>query len=113
MWVIWGLGIAGILLGASFGGDVSRQQGVMRNIAIFIACLALSLFWLILFSRLVWRKRIAALGVICFVAVVTVALFRYEGVSGDLIPIVKWRWSYVEKAELGATDDSTASNPDH
>jgi len=104
MWVIWGLGIAGILLGASFGGDVSRQQGVMRNIAIFIACLALSLFWLILFSRLVWRKRIAALGVICFVAVVTVALFRYEGVSGDLIPIVKWRWSYVEKAELGDTD---------
>ena len=104
MWVIWGLGIAGILLGASYGGDVSRQQGVMRNIAIFIACLALSLFWLILFSRLVWRKRIATLGVICCVAVVTVSLFRYEGVSGDLIPILKWRWSAVEMAELGDTD---------
>ncbi|MCH2613981.1 MAG: hypothetical protein MKZ70_04720, partial [Opitutales bacterium] len=71
IWVMWGLGIAGSLLGASCGGDVSLQQGVMRNIAIVIACLSLSLVWLILFSRLVWRKRITALGVICFVAVVS------------------------------------------
>ncbi|HCR30964.1 MAG TPA: hypothetical protein DIV79_13205 [Opitutae bacterium] len=101
LWTLWGLGVAGIFLGYLLGGDVSRQQGVMRNMAIAIACLTLSLFWLLLFSRLAWRKRLLFLGILGSTALISVSLFRFEGVSGDLVPIIKWRWASVERAEVG------------
>jgi len=99
LWIIWGLGVAGILVSTQFGEEVSRQQGVIRNMAILAFCLTLSLLWSVSFSRMAWRARLRVLGFIGLVSVLLVSLFRYEGVSGDLIPIIKWRWSSADKSE--------------
>lgn len=52
----------------------------------------LCFIWLILLSRLPWRKRV--LGVLAAVlALATLpVLLRIRGVSGDLVPIVEFRW---------------------
>lgn len=101
LWLIWGLGVVGVLAGIIFGEEVSRQQGVMRNMAILLLCLTVSLVWLVAFSRLAWKARLRVLGLVGFLAVIAVSIFRYEGVSGDLVPIVKWRWSSSGKTEIG------------
>lgn len=100
LWATWGLGVAGIIAGVPFSEEVSRQQGVMRNMAILAFCLTLSLLWLIAFSRLAWTARLRVLGFIGLVSIALISLFRYEGVSGDLIPIVKWRWSSADRSEI-------------
>lgn len=101
LWIIWALGVAGILAGPLFGEEVSRQQGVMRNMAILAFCLMLSMLWLISFSRLAWRVRLRFLGIVGLVTIISVSLFRYEGVSGDLVPIVKWRWFSADRSQFG------------
>jgi len=68
--------------------------------AILAFCLTLSLLWLIAFSRLAWTARLRVLGFIGLVSIALISLFRYEGVSGDLIPIVKWRWSPADRSEI-------------
>ncbi|MCZ6676145.1 MAG: PQQ-binding-like beta-propeller repeat protein [Candidatus Poribacteria bacterium] len=93
-----------------------RQQQVLKTVeALFISFLFI-LLWLLFFSRLRWKIRIISLAVIGMMAVLSVALFRVRGFSGDLVPILEWRWTQRSPAEsvptaLGKTDETSWLSP--
>jgi outer membrane protein assembly factor BamB len=82
-----------------------------RNINVAKSCLGailLLLGWCLFFSRLPWRARFMVLG--CFVAVVAGggALFHIRGVTGDLLPILEWRWH--REPEVPSSGESKAAS---
>jgi outer membrane protein assembly factor BamB len=67
-----------------------------RNIRSIIACGVtgiLLLLWFLLGSGLRWKTRLAGFGLVALALGLLAALFRVEGVSGDLVPILAYRWS--------------------
>ncbi len=54
--------------------------------------LLLGLLWVLFFSRLKWCVRLVVFGGVVGVIALTTALFRIRGVTGDLLPILEWRW---------------------
>lgn len=93
------LGAAGILL-LAFGGlawisrrDISQQDRNLKTGALLIVTFLALYLWAILFARFRSRTRL-----IVFVGgLATIGFFasslKIVGVSGDLIPIVRFRWS--------------------
>ena len=79
----------------------------MSSIAIMVASGGLSMMWLLALSRLPWKVRLKGLGVVVGLLLVFAATFRVEGVYGDLIPIVKFRWSGAEEKIAVGVADST------
>ncbi len=71
-----------------------------------IAALALAL-WVLLGSGLPWRRRGQILLAMAGAGVLWIAMFRLEGVSGDLVPQFAWRWS--AKSTVMPESVSTAS----
>ncbi len=53
----------------------------------------LLLLWFLLASGLPWKTRSVGLGLVASAVGLVAALFRIEGVSGDLVPILAFRWS--------------------
>jgi outer membrane protein assembly factor BamB len=95
------------------------QQIQVRNMILFslggvtLGCLGL---WWLFASRASWRLR---LGVLLGVAVVftgMAGLFRIRGVTGDLVPILEWRWAKEEvvarQAAAGGTALEVSGRPD-
>ena len=70
-----------------------RQEKVFQVVFVAIISLFLILCWLLLFSRLKWRIRIISLGAIIAAILLSIAFFRIRGFTGDLVPILEWRWS--------------------
>ena len=89
--VILAAGLAA-LAWALKGGQPSQQD---QNIAVARAVLLTGVgvfLWAILFSRWPWRRRLKFFaGVVAFL-VLAGFLFKIRGVSGDLVPIVEFRW---------------------
>jgi outer membrane protein assembly factor BamB len=53
----------------------------------------LLLLWFLLASGFRWTTRLGGLGLVALLLGLVAALFRIEGVSGDLVPILAYRWS--------------------
>ena len=70
-----------------------RQDKVFQGVLVAIISLFLTLCWLLVFSRLKWQVRIISFGGIVLAILLVIALFRIRGFSGDLVPILEWRWS--------------------
>jgi outer membrane protein assembly factor BamB len=67
-----------------------------RNIGSIIASgvtAILLLLWFLLASGLRWKTRLAGFGLVAAAVGLVAALFRIEGVSGDLVPVLAYRWS--------------------
>lgn len=96
------IALASIWIWISDAGQ--RQEKVFQAVFLAIISLFLIICWLLIFSRLKWRIRIIALGGIALAILLTIALVRVRGFTGDLVPILDWRWSKT-------TGDSTI--PDH
>jgi outer membrane protein assembly factor BamB len=98
------------------GPAIQRQQRVMRSgVAILIGVL-LVLLWLLFFSRMRWWVRlVGTLGMVGAIAGIA-SLFRYEGVSGDLVPLFSLKWrapaaAMVSKAQPGKLPENFAGYP--
>ncbi|MHC4991396.1 MAG: outer membrane protein assembly factor BamB family protein, partial [Planctomycetota bacterium] len=81
-------------------GERMRQQKVVSSIMLLFVTLVVLLLWIVLASRL---RRAMRLGLLLAIAVVVVAAtqtLRIRGVSGDLVPIVTWRWSAEPETTL-------------
>lgn len=79
------------------GGD-DRQARYLRGFLIcLIAALVLGIHWL-LRSRRRWQVRLLGLTGAMLAAGLVAVLFRIEGVTGDLVPIVRWRWTSAPRA---------------
>jgi outer membrane protein assembly factor BamB len=85
---------------------VSRQHQIYAGGVIVISIVAAFLVWLLLFSRLRWRARALAFFSIVVLLAMVSALFRIRGVSGDLLPVIEWRW---QKPQADSLADATAS----
>jgi outer membrane protein assembly factor BamB len=73
--------------------EMMRQHRTIRTGAgLFVAGILL-LLWLVFFSRLAWRLRLAGLAAVLLLVGGAVSLVRIRGVSGDLVPILEPRWS--------------------
>ncbi len=101
--IFWLMGLVGFLI-ILFNGDSNRQGLVMGSIAILAGCGILSVIWLLALSGLPWRVRLSVFGGLALVAVLLVSQLRFEGVSGDLGPILKWRWSKQEVSVTAGAD---------
>ncbi len=79
-----------------------------------IVAFLLMLVWLLFFSRLRWKVRLFALGAVVLMLGLIPALFRMRGISGDILPILEWRWARSDVEALPAgpplqTDTTTAA----
>jgi len=81
---------------------VDNSQGLMLMVVgvILIAALLEVLAWLLVFSGYAWRRRVAGLLIIVAVLGAVGASLRIEGLSGDLIPRLSWRWIPPKNAAL-------------
>jgi outer membrane protein assembly factor BamB len=79
-----------------------RQVRVMATLATAAAAGLLALLWLLLFSGLSRRTRLAVLLAGAVAGVGAGLALRFRGVSGDLVPVLAWRWSDVAPAPLPA-----------
>ncbi|MGO8927671.1 MAG: PQQ-binding-like beta-propeller repeat protein [Limisphaerales bacterium] len=81
------------------------RQRQDRNIAtaiIVLVTLFLLLLWCLFLSRLRWRIRLGVFGGVVGLILPVMALFRFHGVTGDLVPVLQWRWerpSWTSPAE--------------
>jgi len=73
--------------------DQIRQMRVLHTMLTGIAATLLLLIWLLLFSRLPGRARLIWLAALLGLGIAIRASVRVAGVSGDLVPVLSWRWS--------------------
>ncbi|MSU59032.1 MAG: hypothetical protein EXS35_12845 [Pedosphaera sp.] len=113
----WWPGVAIFLLAAAAWTWVRLQSEwpfQKRNLetakVVLIALLALLLWWA-LFSRARWKARLAVLAGFFLLVGSVPALFRIRGVSGDLIPILEFRWAKHDLVSASATHSRAAIPP--
>ncbi len=100
--------VAGLAWTWAFGGS-QMQDNVMRTaMALLLAAVAL-IVWLWFFSDCSPRCRILTTTLPIYAGVAAAALFRYDGVDGDLIPILRWRWADRLVAAIPATSSPSLS----
>jgi len=97
------------------GSEANRQEGVMACMAVALLALALALLWLVLFSRLPAKPRGVGLVGLVVALVVGFGLFEIKGTSGDLVPIIGFRFVKDElpapEAERRLANNGTAAEP--
>ncbi len=80
-------------LGRIWLGEASQTQDrVVPTIIAAGLTVLLLLLWLVAFSRLPGRLRLRIAGGAAVLFAIFVALFEIQGVSGDFVPIVSWRF---------------------
>lgn len=73
--------------------DLMRQIQVMASIGVTGLTLGLIFAWFVFFSGAPGKTRMALVALVAVLAVVSAALFRVRGVTGDLVPIVEYRFA--------------------
>src|SRR3984957_21050968 len=69
-----------------------RQDKNLACAGILFLTLFLLLLWCLLFSRMRWKHRLTVLGGVVGLVLLFTTLFRIKGVTGDMVPILRWRW---------------------
>jgi outer membrane protein assembly factor BamB len=70
-----------------------RQDRILRSIMGVGVAGILLVLWFVLASGLRWKTRLFGFGLVVLVVGLAASLFKIEGVSGDLMPILAFRWS--------------------
>jgi outer membrane protein assembly factor BamB len=107
---------AGLLLRTWFSERAQRQDYVIPTVTIIgLTVIVLGLWfalWLVLLSRLRWRVRLGALGVAVALVALSAAALEFRGFSGDLVPILGWRWAAgARPIELAGAVHSAGTAP--
>lgn len=84
--------VAAALMWIWVRSERSRQDNIIATIQTLGVGLVLLLVWVGVFSRLRLRVRLVVLGGVLGVLGLTALLFEVRGVTGDLRPILEWRW---------------------
>ena len=90
--VVIGLLAVGVIAWVRCREGQSFQQRNMQTIGVALGTFVLLLLWWILASRASRRLRLGALFATLAVVAVGAGMFRIRGVSGDLVPILEFRW---------------------
>lgn len=104
------LGAAAVALGWvwMFHGP-SRQHRYIATLEVLFGLLVALLVWLVFASRLPRRLRLGVTGSVIGLIAAGAATLEIRGVSGDLVPILAWRWS--SRAPALPTDTIPAPTP--
>ena len=76
----------------------SRQSQAFKTISVSIVTVLALLIWWLFFSRTSLKTRLLVFAVFLLVFASSVGLLRVGGVSGDMVPILTWRW--VERSGM-------------
>ena len=118
----WRLWVAAIILAGmvgslvwvwGLGDDEDRQAQVLTTHSIAIVGSGLMLAWFLFLSGFRAKTRIIGIGSLVACAFLFVSLFRYGGVSGDLVPIFVPRWRSVDALITGEDLDPRAPSQDY
>jgi outer membrane protein assembly factor BamB len=71
-----------------------RQDKNLASAGILLLTLLLLLLWWLLLSRIRWKLRLGLFGVVVGFVLLIAALFRIQGVTGDMVPVLRWRWGH-------------------
>lgn len=90
---MWLLGLGALAwIGVGWVGDTGQERFTLRAL-VTVVTLLLILLWLALFSGLGWKRRLTVLALILASLFGLTRLVQIEEVTGDLVPILSWRWS--------------------
>jgi outer membrane protein assembly factor BamB len=81
----------------------SRQMQIQWTGQIVILAVLLLLVWLLFFSRWRWKTRLIFFGAVILMLGAIPLLFRLRGISGDILPILEWRWAKSASEALPAS----------
>jgi outer membrane protein assembly factor BamB len=92
---------------------LNRQERNIQTAKVGIITFFLLLAWSILFSRFNWRIRVSILGTVLALLFLCPALLRIRGVTGDLLPVLEWRWQRPARSaiELHGKSDTRQPTP--
>ena len=80
--------------------STNRQAQIEQTGGALFVTFLLLLIWLFAFSRLPRRFCLLALGALGLLLGLGWSLFRVRGVSGDVLPILEWRFAQIKVAPL-------------
>src|SRR5215471_5464032 len=78
----------------------SHQDQNIATASVVIIAFPLLLIWCLLFSQLRWKIRLEIFGAAIGLLALLPLLFRIHGVTGDLVPVLEWRWTSRELPSL-------------
>jgi len=97
-------------------GEQRQDRVILTLVTLLLGCLLL-LVWALLFSRFRRRTRLGVLFGALVLSLLAWGTLRVRGVSGDLVPILEWRWtggarvSAVPPAEAATASEVPAPGP--
>jgi outer membrane protein assembly factor BamB len=89
--VVLALAAGGMAWVGLLSGRQRQDRNILTAIIGFLTVLLL-LLWCLFLSRLRWRVRLGVLAGLLGLVLLAMALFRFHGVTGDLVPVLQWRW---------------------
>ena len=89
-----------VSIGIRLWPKTSFQEKNIATAQVVLVTLLLLLLWVLCFSRLRWRIRLTVFGGVLGVIGLTAGLFKIRGVTGDLLPILEWRWQHRDALAL-------------
>lgn len=99
-----------VTMGIRWWPKTSFQQKNIATAQVVIVSLFLGLLWVLCFSRLKWRVRLAVFGGVVGSIALTAGLFRIHGVTGDLLPILEWRWKQPDTVVMSVGQPATPAS---
>ncbi len=75
-----------------------RQDRMVGTIVVTLLSFLLLTLWLLFLSRIPWKRRLLIFGGVALAVAAFFSLVRIEGVSGDWIPQLAWRWDAGSEA---------------
>ncbi|MFM8791746.1 MAG: hypothetical protein ACKOFX_04580, partial [Solirubrobacterales bacterium] len=109
LWPAWILrGIAcGVILFAQLQESWPFQRRNLVTLGTGVVVLPCGLIWWMLGSGLRWKTRWKGLGWIVLGAGILGSFFRIQGVSGDFVAIIAFRWSLPQRTGPAMPQDGS------
>lgn len=94
-WPAWCvLGVTSVVLAyVRWAGDQPFQARNLQTAKVVAGGIGALALWWLLFSRATWRVRLAGVALVLAGCGLLGSLVRIRGVSGDLVPVLEWRWA--------------------
>lgn len=100
-WPLWAIvALTGVELAGIWLSGMNRGYAVLATLSAVALGVLLMGLWFVLFSRLPGRVRAAGSAAALAALVAAVVLFRIEGVSGDFVPTLGWRFGKPQALAL-------------
>ncbi len=109
--VLLGLAVA-VLVWLWWGEPDSHQQRFVDTLGTILLLVLGLMAWLLLLSRARWHVRLGGMAGALLVLTGLGLSVRMDGVSGDLVPILRWRWSEPPGQSLPSSPPPAAPRAD-